>query len=130
MAYFREKLKLEHLHTSADGLFSYEEVECLAACDKAPCMQANLEFVYDLTKEKVDAMIEQMRAGTFEVIPLAQTKLPEGSWAGKHDGSSGGAGDASGERMMRRLAEDPSPIQARPTKERLLADANKNGAHS
>ena len=49
MAYFRRKLGIGHLQTSGDGLFSYEEVECLAACDRAPCMQVNLEFVYDLT---------------------------------------------------------------------------------
>ena len=47
MAYFREKLGIGHLETTADGLFSYEEVECLAACDRATCMQVNLEFVYD-----------------------------------------------------------------------------------
>jgi hypothetical protein len=33
MAYFRERLGIGHLETTADGLFSYEEVECLAACD-------------------------------------------------------------------------------------------------
>jgi NADH-quinone oxidoreductase subunit E len=80
MAYFREKLRVEHLHTTGDGLFSYEEVECLAACDRAPCMQANLEFVYDLTKEKIDAMIEQMRVGIFTVPPLAQTQAPAAAW--------------------------------------------------
>ena len=35
MAYFRERLGIGHLETTADGLFSYEEVECLAACDRA-----------------------------------------------------------------------------------------------
>ena len=35
MAYFREKLGIGHLQTTDDGLFSYEEVECLAACDRA-----------------------------------------------------------------------------------------------
>jgi NADH-quinone oxidoreductase subunit E len=123
MAYFREKLRLEHLQTSADGLFSYEEVECLASCDRAPCMQVNLEFFYDVTKEKIDAMIEQIRAGRFEVAPLAQTKMPDGSWAGKHAVPGGGVADAVGERMMRRLANNPNPIQARPTSERALSDA-------
>jgi len=122
MAYFREKLCLEHLQTSADGLFSYEEVECLAACDRAPCMQVNLEFIYDLTKENVDAMIEQIRAGSFEVKPLTQTKAPDASWVGKHDVPGSGVGDASGERMLRRLEEDSSSIKAHPTSERLLAD--------
>src|SRR5581483_2406575 len=44
MTYFREKLGIGHLQTTGDGLFSYEEVECLAACDRATCMQVNLEF--------------------------------------------------------------------------------------
>ncbi|MGB8910511.1 MAG: NAD(P)H-dependent oxidoreductase subunit E, partial [Candidatus Cybelea sp.] len=39
MAYFREKLGIGHLQTTQDGLFSYEEVECLAACDRATCME-------------------------------------------------------------------------------------------
>ena len=51
MAYFREQLGIGHLETTADGLFSYEEVECLAACDRAPCMQVNLRFMYDLDAE-------------------------------------------------------------------------------
>ena len=55
MAYAREQLGIAHLETTADGLISYEEVECLAACDRAPCAQVNLEFVYDLTRESVDA---------------------------------------------------------------------------
>jgi NADH-quinone oxidoreductase subunit E len=57
MAYWREKLGIGHLQTTEDGLFSYEEVECLAACDRATCMEVNLEFVYDLTPAKIDEMI-------------------------------------------------------------------------
>jgi NADH-quinone oxidoreductase subunit E len=137
MAYFREKLGLTHLETSSDGLFSYEEVECLAACDRAPCMQVNLEFVYDLTHDKIDALIEQIRAGTFEVPALAQTKAPAKTWhvnqgtgLKRAPGAQnvvnaddpGGVGDPSGERMLARLAEDPYPIQVRPTNERVLID--------
>src|SRR5580698_2330109 len=44
MAYWREKLGIGHLQTTEDGLFSYEEVECLAACDRATCMEVNLEL--------------------------------------------------------------------------------------
>ncbi len=64
------------LQTTADGLFSYEEVECLAACDRATCMQVNLEFVYDLTPAKIDEMLDAMRAGTYAVAPMAQTEAP------------------------------------------------------
>ena len=57
MAYFRERLGVGHLETTDDGLFSYEEVECLAACDRAPCMQVNLRFKYDLTPQMIDDML-------------------------------------------------------------------------
>ena len=90
MAYFREKLGVGHLETTDDGLFSYEEVECLAACDRAPCMQVNLEFVYDLTPEMIDEMLAAMRAGTYAVKPLAQTDA-----ARTHVGDT--SGRASGE---------------------------------
>jgi NADH-quinone oxidoreductase subunit E len=136
MAHFRERLGVGHLETTADGLFSYEEAECLAACDRAPCMQVNLEFVYDLTKEKVDAMLQAMRDGTYDVAPLPQTAEPGKDWhVAQGDGAKsagaqgvaspndpGGLGDASGVGMIERLARDPAPIAARPTRERLVAD--------
>ena len=80
MAYFREKLGVGHLQTTPDGVFSYEEVECLAACDRASCMQVNLEFVYDLTPQRIDEMLEAMRAGTYAVAPMAQTDAPGSTW--------------------------------------------------
>lgn len=86
MAYFREKLGIGHLQTSDDGLFSYEEVECLAACDRATCMQVNLEFVYDLTPPMIDEMIAAMRAGAYPVQPMAQTEAPGRTWTVKQDG--------------------------------------------
>ena len=85
MAYFREKLGIGHLQTTDDGLFSYEEVECLAACDKPTCMQVNLEFVYSLTPQMIDEMIDAMRAGTYPVKPLAQTAKPERTWSVAQD---------------------------------------------
>jgi NADH-quinone oxidoreductase subunit E len=42
---------------STDGLFSVEEVECLGACEFAPMMRYARRFHYDLTPEKVDALI-------------------------------------------------------------------------
>jgi len=48
---------------SADGLFSLEEVECLGACEYAPMMRYQHEFHYDLTAEKLDALIDAARRG-------------------------------------------------------------------
>ena len=96
MAYFREKLGIGHLETSDDGLFSYEEVECLAACDRAVCMQVNLEFVYDLTPQMIDDMLAAMRAGTYAVSPLVQTQKPPRTWAIKQDAEVAHGGKSEG----------------------------------
>ena len=133
MTYFREKLGVGHLQTTADGLFSYEEVECLAACDRAPCMQVNLEFVYDLTAQMVDDMLAAMRGGTYHTKPLAQTRKPDATWTvpkdtgkkapGAQDVPSpndpGGIGDRSGVIMLDRVVRDVSTARSR---ERLVRD--------
>jgi len=47
--------------TTADGLFTIEEVVCIAACDRAPVMQVNLEFHESLTSDSFDALIARLR---------------------------------------------------------------------
>jgi NADH-quinone oxidoreductase subunit E len=47
---------------SANGLFSTEEVECLGACEFAPMMRLDHQFHYDLTPERVDALVAERRA--------------------------------------------------------------------
>jgi NADH-quinone oxidoreductase subunit E len=76
MAYFREKLGVGHLETTGDGLISYEEVECLASCDRPPCMQVNFEFVYDLTPAKIDELLDAIRAER-EISPAVETALSD-----------------------------------------------------
>ncbi len=136
MAYFRQQLGIGHLETSADGLFSYEEAECLAACDMAPCMQVNLEFVYRLTKPDIDAMLAAMRAGTYRVQPLVQTAPPERTWKIAQDtgrksaggrgvsnpNNAGGVGDRSGIIMLDRLMADPAFGER--SRERVLHEKN------
>ncbi|HVA34573.1 MAG TPA: NAD(P)H-dependent oxidoreductase subunit E [Candidatus Baltobacteraceae bacterium] len=140
MAYFREKLGVGHLQTTADGLFSYEEVECLAACDRATCMEVNLEFVYNLTPERIDDMLEAMRAGTYEVAPLLQTDPPDRTWSIAQDAqistgrksagasgvsdpnNAGGVGDKSGIIMLDRIVNGQIGFYER-TGERAVRDS-------
>ncbi|HEY3675352.1 MAG TPA: NAD(P)H-dependent oxidoreductase subunit E [Candidatus Tumulicola sp.] len=142
MAYFRQRLGVGHLETTADGLFSYEEVECLAACDRASCMQVNLEFVYDLTPEKIDAMLDAMRAGTYDVAPATQTKQPERTWRLRADdqvatgrkspgardvespNNAGGVGDKSGIIMLDRIVAGETDF-FRGTRERAVLDSKR-----
>src|SRR5207245_7758288 len=62
---------------SSDGLFSYEEVECLGACEYAPMMRLDHRYHYDLTPEKVDALIAERRSSS----PPTPAPPPEGERA-------------------------------------------------
>ena len=147
MAYARGQLGIGHLETTDDGLISYEEVECLAACDRAPCAQVNLEFVYDLTREKIDTMIAAMRSGSYEIAPLVQTVKPDRTWKVEQDtgfkaagargvtnpNNAGGVGDASGIVMFDLIVGKPQYEQR--SNERLLRETrlrpelSENGQH-
>lgn len=60
--HIKSRLGVGHLESTPDGKFFYEEVECLAACDKAPCLQHNLEFHYNVTPEAFDELHARWRA--------------------------------------------------------------------
>ena len=58
---------------SADGLFSYDEVECLGACEYAPMMRLDHSYHYDLTNEKIDALVAERKGGRpHPAVPAAQ----------------------------------------------------------
>jgi NADH-quinone oxidoreductase subunit E len=63
---------LEHLEarlgihsgsTTADGKFTLEDVECIAACTEAPCLQVNYRYFHRVTHDQVDELLEDLRAG-------------------------------------------------------------------
>ena len=59
----RELLGESSEHVTQDGLFTLEEEECLAACDKAPVLAVNYVFFDRVTEEQLDQMIASMREG-------------------------------------------------------------------
>ncbi len=59
--YIKQKLKIGVGETTADGLFTLKPVECLGACGYAPMMQLGKTYREHLTKEKVDAIVEECR---------------------------------------------------------------------
>ncbi len=68
-------------HISADGLFTWQEVECLGACCNAPMAQINDYYYEDLTPESLGQIIDDFRAG----------KSPKpGSYAGRHSSEPAG----------------------------------------
>ncbi len=58
--HLRKKLGINHGETTADGLFTLKEVECLAACGWGPVFQIKDKYFMNLTNEKVDEIIDEL----------------------------------------------------------------------
>ena len=58
-----EKLGIEPDETTPDGKFSLERLECNAACDFAPVMMVNWEFMDNMDPEKADRLLDDLAAG-------------------------------------------------------------------
>ncbi|MGA2474953.1 MAG: NADH-quinone oxidoreductase subunit NuoE [Acidimicrobiales bacterium] len=60
--------------TTTDGVFTLEESECLADCDRTPCVQVNHRYVGAQTPESFDALLGDLRSGA-----LSGTVPPHGT---------------------------------------------------
>jgi NADH-quinone oxidoreductase subunit E len=93
----KEKLGIEEEETTPDGMFTLQRVKCLAACHRPPVVQANLGYVYDVTPEKVDGFLRELReraergdmwgysgstAEDFDLSPEGKMKLLERKMGG------------------------------------------------
>ncbi|MGH7052233.1 MAG: NADH-quinone oxidoreductase subunit NuoE [Stellaceae bacterium] len=70
-----KKLGIAVGQTSADGLFTLVEVECLGACVNAPILQVNDDYYEDLDGAATAALIDALKAGS---------PPPPGSVIGRH----------------------------------------------
>ena len=96
-------------HLSADGLFTWQEVECLGACVNAPMAQINDYYYEDLTPETLGQIIDDFRAG----------KAPKpGSYAGRHTSEPAGGittltdpalFDGSKAKALKKIPNAPEP---------------------
>jgi NADH-quinone oxidoreductase subunit E len=57
----KTKLGIGHKGTTADGLFSLEEVECIGGCSWAPAVQVNYDFHENLTPDKMDSVLDEYK---------------------------------------------------------------------
>lgn len=55
--------------TTPDGMFTVEDVECIAACTEAPCLQINYRYFHKITTDELDAVIDDLRNGRRDDIP-------------------------------------------------------------
>ncbi len=58
--HLKERLGIAANQTTADGLFTLKEVECLAACGWGPCFQIREQFYMHLDNAKVDQIIDEL----------------------------------------------------------------------
>jgi NADH-quinone oxidoreductase E subunit len=56
--YLKEKLGIEPGQTTKDKKFTLSLVECLGACEQAPCMTVNFDYYGNLDKKKIDKILD------------------------------------------------------------------------
>ncbi len=59
----RKRIHHDQLHVSADGGFSWEEVECLGACVNAPMVLIGSDTYEDLTPASFEKVLDELAAG-------------------------------------------------------------------
>jgi NADH-quinone oxidoreductase subunit E len=65
-----ERLGVKDGGTTPDGLFTLEEVECVAHCNFAPCLQANYRYFGPLSNDDFDHLVDDLAAGRLkETVP-------------------------------------------------------------
>lgn len=57
----KDKLKIDNMEVTEDGLFSLEEVECMGSCGSAPMLAVNEDYYENLTKEKVEEILNSLK---------------------------------------------------------------------
>ncbi|MBU3701406.1 MAG: NAD(P)H-dependent oxidoreductase subunit E [Acidimicrobiia bacterium] len=69
LAHAERTLGIRPGQTTADGLFTLEDVECIAACTEAPCLQVNYRYENRVSTRAFDALIDDLRSGRRDDIP-------------------------------------------------------------
>lgn len=61
LAHLKKRLGIEMGQSTKDGKFSLSTVECLAACGTAPSMQINKDYYENLSIERIDQILEELK---------------------------------------------------------------------
>ncbi|MEI8278532.1 MAG: NAD(P)H-dependent oxidoreductase subunit E [Bacteroidota bacterium] len=60
--HIKQRLGIKEGETTPDGLFTLKPAECLGACGYAPMMQLGKNYREFLTNDKIDALLDELRA--------------------------------------------------------------------
>lgn len=63
LSHLKNRLGIDLHQTTPDGKFTLREVECLGACINAPVMQIGKTYYENLTPEKVDEILAELKDG-------------------------------------------------------------------
>ena len=98
IAVCREKIAPQPHELSADGKFSWEEVECLGACANAPMAQIGKDYYEDLTAARLRGAARRLRARRGAAAGAAERPLLVGA-ARRADLADRHAAGAGGQRL-------------------------------
>jgi NADH-quinone oxidoreductase subunit E len=59
--FLEKELEIQPNQTTKDGLFTLSQVECLGACDKAPCICINETYYEKVSKEQLAKLIKELK---------------------------------------------------------------------
>jgi NADH-quinone oxidoreductase subunit E len=62
LEHLKARLGLRIGQTTPDGKYTLTEVECLGACEQAPCMMVNFEYYGNLDPEKIDRILDGLKS--------------------------------------------------------------------
>jgi NADH-quinone oxidoreductase subunit E len=84
-----ETLGIKSGGTTSDGLFTVEDVECIAACTEAPCLQVNYRYANKVTNDDFDRLVDDLRGGRLDdeipphgVLARVRQRIPDDRRAG------------------------------------------------
>jgi NADH-quinone oxidoreductase subunit E len=84
-----ERLGVRPGGTTADGLFTLEDVECIAACTEAPALQVNYRYRYRVTPADFDRLLDDLAANRlgdeippFGTLARVRQRVDPAQWAG------------------------------------------------
>jgi NADH-quinone oxidoreductase subunit E len=63
LEHLEDRLGVKAGSTTSDGKFTLEDVECIAACTEAPCMQVNYRYFHKVANDEVDQVLEDLALG-------------------------------------------------------------------
>ncbi len=84
-----ERLGIKAGSTTEDGMFTVEDVECIAACTEAPALLVNYRFRYKVSNADFDQLVEDLRDGNLDdeipphgTLARVRQKVAADRWAG------------------------------------------------